>query len=248
MLNMKWIPINTLKPNPRNARRHPKKQIRQIGASITTFGFVVPIVISEDGTIIAGHGRYAAALVLGLKTVPTIEVRGLSEAKLRALALADNKIAENAGWDRERLALELPELTDLLVREGLDISITGFAPVEIDQIVTDFEQDTRDPDDIVDPDWIDAAPVSRPGDLWQLGSHRLLCADARKPNALAHLMDQGNATMAFLDAALQCSRQGHRRTRPDQARRVRDGLWRVFAVRLRCVLARNTVCGRCNLF
>ena len=199
MLTIQWTAIGVLKPNPRNARTHNKRQIRQIAASITSFGFVVPIVVSEDGTIISGHGRYAAALLLGLKTVPTIEVRGLSEAKLRALALADNKVAENAGWDRERLALELPELTDLLVTEGLDISITGFAPVEIDQIVTDFEQDTRDPADIVDPAWTTAAPVSRLGDLWQLGTHRLLCGDARKPEAVASLADDEKATMAFLD-------------------------------------------------
>src|SRR5262249_22228177 len=112
--------------------------------------------------------------LLGLKQVPVIEVRDLSEAKRRALALADNKIAENAGWDRELLSAELPELSELLVVEGLDISITGFAPVEIDQITADFEDDPSDPADTVDPRWATAALVTRPGDLWQLGHHRLL--------------------------------------------------------------------------
>jgi ParB/RepB/Spo0J family partition protein len=99
------FPINALKPNARNARTHSKKQIRQIADSIAAFGFVVPILIDEDGNIIAGHGRYEAAKLLGLKQVPVIVVQGLSEAKRRAVALADNKIAENAGWDREMLAV-----------------------------------------------------------------------------------------------------------------------------------------------
>jgi ParB/RepB/Spo0J family partition protein len=119
--------LDALKPNVRNARTHSKKQIRQIADSITTFGFVVPILIDEGRHVIAGHGRLAAAQLLGLTQVPVIEVQGLSEAKRRALALTDNKITENAGWDRELLAIELPELTELLIVEGIDISITGFA-------------------------------------------------------------------------------------------------------------------------
>jgi hypothetical protein len=121
----------------RNARTHSKKQIRQIADSIAAFGFVVPILIDDGGIIIAGHGRYAAAVLLGLQEFPVIRVAGFSEAKRRALALADNKIPQNAGWDRELLATELPELAEILILENLDISITGFAPVEIDQIATD---------------------------------------------------------------------------------------------------------------
>jgi hypothetical protein len=131
--------------------------------------------------------------------VPAIEVRDLSEAKRRALALADNKIAENAGWDRELLSAELPELAELLVVEGLDISITGFAPVEIDQITADFEDDPSDPADAVDPRWATAALVTQPGDLWELGHHRLLCGDARGADDLARLMGGAQAAMAFLD-------------------------------------------------
>ena len=132
MLNMQCIAVEAIKPNVRNARTHSKKQIRQIADSITAFGFLVPILIDQGGLIIAGHGRYAAAALLGLQEVPVIRVEGLSDAKRRALALADNKIAENAGWDRELLATELPELADILIVEGLDVSITGFAPVEIE--------------------------------------------------------------------------------------------------------------------
>jgi ParB-like chromosome segregation protein Spo0J len=124
MIAIQWIAVDALKPSARNARAHSKKQIRQIADSITAFGFLVPLLIDDGGNIIAGHGRYAAAVVLGLREVPVIRVEGLSEAKRRALALADNKIAENAGWDRELLALELPELAEILVMEGLDVSIT----------------------------------------------------------------------------------------------------------------------------
>src|SRR6516162_1264566 len=171
MVAMQWIAVDTLKPNPRNARTHSRKQIRQIADSITAFGFLVPILIDQGGPIIAGHGRYAAAVLLGLQEVPVIRVEGLSEAKRRALALADNKIAQNAGWDRELLASELPELAELLIVENLDISITGFVPVEIDQIATDFEEDPSDPADAVDPEWTKDAPLSRRGDLWEWGEH-----------------------------------------------------------------------------
>ena len=103
MIAMQWIAVDALKPNARNARVHSKKQIRQIADSIAAFGFLVPILIDDGGLIIAGHGRYEAAVLLGLQKVPVIQVEGLSAAKRRALALYDNKIAQNAGWDRELL-------------------------------------------------------------------------------------------------------------------------------------------------
>jgi DNA modification methylase len=196
MLSIRMTAIGALKPNARNARTHSKKQVRQIADSIQAFGFLVPVLVDENGLIVAGHGRYEAARLLGLETVPAIEVTGLSEAKRRALALADNKVAANAGWDRARLAIELPELAELLVLDG-DIAVTGFAAVEIDQLVVDFEEDNRE--DKLDPAWANAVVVTKPGDLWQLGSHRLLCGDARDPSDLARLMDGGAAAMAFLD-------------------------------------------------
>jgi hypothetical protein len=199
MITTQLIAIDALKPNARNARTHSKKQIRQIADSIVAFGFVNPILVDESGVIVAGHGRHAAARLLALKQVPVIELRGLSEAKRRALAIADNKIAENAGWDRELLALELPELAEILLEDGPDISITGFAPVEIDQITTDFEEDSSDPADTIDPNWTTAAPVSESGDLWELGGHRLLCGDARNADHLTRLMGETRAAMAFLD-------------------------------------------------
>ena len=150
MHSIQLVSPNALKPNPRNARTHSKKQIRQIADSISAYGFTMPLLIDETAMILAGHGRLEAAKLLGLSKVPAIVLEGLSEAKKRALLLADNKIAENAGWDRERLAIELPELTELLIDEDLDISITGFEPVEIDQLASDFEEKTSDPADAVD--------------------------------------------------------------------------------------------------
>ena len=204
MTTIEWIETIALTPNRRNARTHSTKQIGQIAASIKTFGFLVPIVVDEPRNIIAGHGRYAAAQKLGLDKVPVIAVSGLSPAKKRALALADNKIAENAGWDREILAVELPELSELLVSDNLDISITGFAAAEIDQIIVDFETDT-DGADAVDDTLLDQPPVTQPGQLWQLGAHRILCGDARDPAMLERLMDGGKAAMAFWIRPTMCA-------------------------------------------
>ena len=140
-----------------------------------------------------------AAELLGLSEVPVIFLEGLTEAKKRALLLADNKITENAGWDRKRLAVEFPELTELLIDEGLDISITGFEPVEIDQIAIDFEENTPDPADTVENEWLAASVVSKPGDVWELGEHRLSCGDARNTGDIDRLMSGKRAAMAFLD-------------------------------------------------
>ena len=153
----------------------------------------------KNNTILLGHGRLAAATDLGLSEVPVIVLGGLSEAKKRALLLADNKITANAGWDRKRLSIELPELAELLIEEGLDISITGFQPVEIDQIAIDFEEDTSDPADTVESEWLTASVVSKPGDIWELGEHRLSCGDARNAGDIDRLMSGKMAGMAFLD-------------------------------------------------
>jgi DNA modification methylase len=174
-------------------------QIRQIVASIEAFGFASPVLIDEHGTLLAGHGRLEAAKLLAFKTVPAIVVDGLSEARKRALLLADNRIAQNAGWNRERLADEFLSLPELLLEDGLDITVTGFEPAEIDAVLTDFEDDGSDPLDELDPALLSGPVVTRMGDLWQLGPHRLLCGDARDPNDLSRLMGGDRAQMAFLD-------------------------------------------------
>ena len=199
MHKIELIPIGAIKPNPRNARTHPKKQLLRLAENIGTFGFTVPVIIDENFTLLAGHGRFEAAKLRGLKKIPAIRLCDLSEAKKRALMLADNKIAEKAGWNREQLAVELPELTELLIQENLDITITGFETAEIDQLVIDFEENSEDPADDIQADWLSASPVTQPGDLWQLGPHRLLCGDARQPADLDRLFGNEEAAMAFLD-------------------------------------------------
>jgi len=217
------LSIDQIKVNRRNARTHSDKQIRQIANSIAAFGFTNPLLVTEDGTLLAGEGRYRAAQRLGVAKVPVIVLAGLSPARQRALAIADNKIAENAGWDRERLAIEIPELAGLLETEGLDVSILGFEPVEIDQLVTDFEANAADPEDGIDPTWLQDRAVSKPGDLWVLGDHRLLCGDARSAADIARVMAHRRADMAFLDPPLQRAHPRRGGSGQDQARRVRHG-------------------------
>ncbi|MGM4989779.1 site-specific DNA-methyltransferase [Tardiphaga sp. 841_E9_N1_2] len=191
------MPVASLKPNGHNARTHSRKQVKQIARSIQEFGFTNPIIADESGTIIAGHGRLAAAQTLGLNQLPVITVSGLSEARKRALILADNKIASNAGWDREKLAIEIPELTALLQAEEIEITVTGFEAPEIDQLLVDFDENGSDPIDNIEAEL--GKPVSREGDLWTLGCHRLLCGNARSEDDIDRLMAGDLASMAFLD-------------------------------------------------
>jgi DNA modification methylase len=193
----KFTPIGQLKPNAYNARTHPKKQVRQIANSIEHLGFNSPILIDENGAVLCGHGRLAAAKLLGLKKVPTLLLPGLSEAQKRAYALADNKLAENAGWDRIILANELGKLTTLLGDAGLDVSLTGFEPPEIDALLGDYVDSELDPAD--EPQPLSESPVGRPGDLWLLNKHRLLCGSALDAKALQRLMGGELAAMIFAD-------------------------------------------------
>lgn len=194
-----WRPVCELRANPRNVRVHSKKQIKQIADSIAAFGFVVPIVTDEDGTILSGHGRREAARLLGLRTAPVVRLVGLSPARKRAFMLAENKISANAGWDRPRLAVELQELSELLSVEDFSIEVTGFAPIEIDQLVVDLEDDSGDPLDETRLEWTSAATVTREGDVWLLGHHRLACGNARSHEDLDRLMDGKSAAMMFTD-------------------------------------------------
>jgi DNA modification methylase len=191
--------LDHIKPHPGNARTHSKKQIRQIADSIQAVGFTSPVLIDEQGVLLAGHGRLDAAKLLRFKTIPAIVIAGLSETRKRALRLADNRIAQSAGWDRERLAIELSSLPELLLADGLDITVTGFEPAEIDALIADFEGDVADPADEINPAQLIGPAVCRPGDFWQLGKHRLLCGDARDESHVKQLMGRERAHMAFLD-------------------------------------------------
>jgi ParB-like chromosome segregation protein Spo0J len=192
------ISIDQLRPWPRNARTHSRKQIRQIGESIRRFGFTNPVLIDSENRILAGHGRVEAARELGMTTAPCLRVDHLSAAEKRAYVLADNKIALNAGWDEELLALELKELMEADIE--FDVSVTGFSIAEVDQLVEGLApQEASDPADDQLPDPNDAPSRCRRGDIWRLGPHRLVCGDALDPLVVASLMDGEKAEMVFTD-------------------------------------------------
>lgn len=189
--------VGSLKPYARNARTHSKKQIRQIAASIERFGFTNPVLVSDGGEIIAGHGRVEAAKLLGRKTVPTVVLSHLSEVERRAYVLADNKLALNAGWDRDILAIELQGLIDM----EFDIELTGFSIAEADLIIDeahDADPDGKDAHEDQVP-VVGGEPVTRQGDLWLLGRHRLLCGDTRSYEHMAMLMNKERADLVFTD-------------------------------------------------
>jgi hypothetical protein len=176
--------VRKLRPSQRNARTHPKKQIRQVANSILKFSWTYPILVDENGCIICGHARREAAIELGIKEVPVIVMSGLSDVEKRALALADNKIPANAGWNREILAAELGELATLLPEWNLDLEITGFEPAEFDTLAADFGNSERDPAD--ETPTIARIPVSRKNDVWayqRLQGHHQLGKTARQPRS-----------------------------------------------------------------
>jgi DNA modification methylase len=199
------VRTSDLRPNPRNARTHSPKQISQIAASIYAFGFNNPILADSSNMIVCGHGRWEAAKQLGLKTVPVIRLEHLSPEALRAYVIADNKIALNADWDEEILTIELGELqaADL----DFDLAITGFEIAEIDQFIVPATDPGPDPlDEIPEPG---AEPVTQPGDVWQVGQHRLICGDARDGEVYFALLGEERAQMVFCDPPYNVQIQGH---------------------------------------
>ena len=182
-----------LRPDPRNARTHPKKQIEQIQSSIAAFGFTNPVLADSDNVLIAGHGRLLAAKALGLTAIPVIELAGLSGAQKRALRLADNKIALNAGWDVEILQQELSDLAVLDV--DIDLTLTGFSTGELDVLLRGAD----DPDDEAIPA-VPVEPRTRSGDIWNLGNHRIGCGDSRDIAFVRRVVGEGaKVDVAFMD-------------------------------------------------
>lgn len=192
-LQVEYRPLDALVPYANNARTHSDEQVAQIAASIAEFGFVNPVLVNERGVIIAGHGRLAAARMLGMSEVPVIELAHLTEAQRKALIIADNRIALNAGWDDELLKLELESLK----AEDFDLDILGFDPTEIDDLLFGDEEDDSGDDDAVPEAPED--PVSEFGDVWILGSHRVLCGDATVLTDIEKVMDGQLADMVFTD-------------------------------------------------
>lgn len=201
--------MSDLAPNPRNARTHSNKLITQIATSIDTFGFNNPILVGDDNDVIAGHGRSQAGKQLGLKTVPVVRLGHLSDAEKRAYILADNKIALNAGRDRELLAIKLGELTDLLPEFDLDIEITGFEMGEIDLVLSDFEEPSASDAKEDELPTASDSLVAKRGDIWQVGRHRLLCGDARDTKAVQLLFGNQTASLVVTDPPYNVKVQGH---------------------------------------
>jgi DNA modification methylase len=176
--------IEKLIPYARNARTHDEAQVSQIAASIKEFGFNNPILISDDYSIIAGHGRLAAARKLGLAEVPVIRLSHLSDTQRKAYVLADNRLALNAGWDNDLLKLELIELK----AEDVDLEMLGFSVEELDGLLNALEptEGLTDEDDVPEPP---PEPITKPGDIWILGKHRLMCGDSTSVDAVDKLID-----------------------------------------------------------
>lgn len=189
------LSIEALVPYARNSRTHSEAQVAQIAASIAEFGFTNPVLIDEAGGIIAGHGRVMGARQLGLARVPCIRLSHLTELQRRAYVIADNKLALNAGWDNALLAQELRDIS----ASGFDAALTGFADDEIGQLLAAADvpfEPAADPDDAPVPP---TSPVSRAGDIWQLGNHRLLCGDSTSAESYAALLGGGHADIAWTD-------------------------------------------------
>ena len=192
-MNIEQVKIDKLIPYARNSRTHSENQVAQIAASIKEFGFTNPVLIDETGSIIAGHGRVLAARKLAIADVPSIRLTHLTEAQKKAYVSADNKLALNAGWDDEMLAVELTDLKDM----GFDLDLTGFSTDEIEALLAPVGTEGLTDEDAV-PE-VPEAPVTVLGDVWLLGRHRIMCGDSTSIDAVEKLMDGQKADMVFTD-------------------------------------------------
>lgn len=204
-LEIVCIPCNELNPYKNNPRTHSKKQIRQIAKSITEFGFTNPILIDENKNLIAGHGRLEAAKLCSIKNVPTIKLKNLSEQQKKAYIIADNKLAENAGWDDGLLNIELRDILE--IDSAFDITLTGFEMPEIDALIIQ-DNEPRDKEEPPVPP-INENAISTIGDLWILGDHRLLCGDALQADSYKTLLEEQEAGMIFTDPPYNVPVNGH---------------------------------------
>ncbi len=201
------LPISRLRRHPGNARRHSKRQVRQIADSIDRFGFTNPVLVSDKNEIIAGHGRVEAAKLLNMADVPALRLSHLSEVDRRAYLIADNKLALNADWDREILAIELQALIDL----EFDVGLTGFTFAEVDltlDAARDGSPETESDSENEIPPIADTA-TSRMGDVWSIGRHRLVCGDARETGDYERLMANEKADVMFTDPPYNVPIDGH---------------------------------------
>lgn len=203
-LEVEYLSVDALIPYARNSRTHSDEQVAQIAGSIKEFGFTNPVLIDKDGTLIAGHGRVMAARKLGLVDVPAIVLSHLTKSQQRALVIADNKLALNAGWDEEMLALEIGELAG----EGFDCDLLGFSGDELAALLDSGDEGSAgltDPDEVGEPP---EAPVSVPGDLWVMGKHRLLCGDSTSIDDVTRLCDGQLVDMWLTDPPYNVAYEG----------------------------------------
>lgn len=207
-------PIDVLRPYEHNSRSHSAASIAKLKASVARFGFVAPILIDGQGTIIAGHGRYDAAKALGLASVPTVTADHLSPAEVRALRIADNRLAELSDWNEAALRIEFAELMELSL-EGtldLDLDITGFNMPQIDILLAGEGDPAPEAAETVEAPDPHKHPVSRPGDLWVLGAHRILCGDALVAESYNRVLGRDEPQMVFTDPPYNVPVQGHVRS------------------------------------
>jgi DNA modification methylase len=204
-LQVEYLDIDKLRPSPHNARTHSPQQIRQIERSVTEFGFTNPLLVDGAGLILAGHGRVEAAKRLGFSRVPVIRISHLSIAQKRAYIIADNKLAEKAGWDRDILAIELQGLIDV----GFDAELTGFDVPEIEMILDAPDPAADNAAEELIPDIAPTRIITKANDLWILGEHRLLCGDARREGSFATLMGGSCAQLVFVDPPYNVQIRGH---------------------------------------
>src|SRR5947207_11188218 len=197
-LSVVYQDVDTLKPRSTNPRTHSRKQIAQIAKAIRRFGFINPILVDDANFMIAGHGRLEGAKAVGLDQVPTVRLADMSEAEIRAYVIADNRLAENAGWDRELIGLELQYITELEI--DFDVTVTGFDLPEIDILIGELSLAANDNDPADAVVEVAAGPaISRLGDVWDIGNHRLICGDSTKPETFQQLLGDARAQMVFSD-------------------------------------------------
>jgi DNA modification methylase len=208
-LQVKYRPITDLKPNSKNARVHTRQQIRQIARSINAFGCIVPLLIDDEESIIAGHGRYAACQQLGFTEVPTICIDHLNDDQKRAFMIADNRLTENSRWDDKLLAEQLRELS--LHDLDFDLEVTGFDIAEIDLRIEGLNENPGEETDPADniPPLNSASTICQAGDLWVLGRHRMLCSNSLDPLAYLELFARNRATLVFTDPPYNVPINGH---------------------------------------
>ena len=204
-IQIEYRTVTDLRLDSRNPRQHSQRQINQLADSVQEFGFVMPVVADDSGQVVIGHGRVLAAKKLGLLRIPVVEIRHLSQAQLKALRIADNRLAQNAHWDERLLGESLLELKEL--DRDFDLSITGFSLPEIDLAIQKLSEPPVE--DIDDATAETGVAVCQAGEIWELGGHRVLCGDARSESAFEKVMQEQRADVVIIDPLYNVPIAGH---------------------------------------